>query len=196
MSIPVIVFRLFRIYKQGGINVKVTFAGKNREPASDFFDSAEKKLKKFDRFFDDASAQIKTDRKRDGESVELTIVADGTIFRSEKKADTAASALDSAIDAILRQMRKNKTRLEKRFKSSAFKAQIEESGYAEEQEQETPDFKVRTKTFPVKPMALEDAILQMLLLEHDFFLFRDVDTGALKVVYKKTDGNYGLIIPE
>ena len=81
--------------------MKITFAGKNREPAPDFCESAEKKLKKFDRFFDNAAAQIKTDRKKDGESVELTIEAYGTIYRSEKKADTAVSALDQAIEAIL-----------------------------------------------------------------------------------------------
>ena len=180
--------------QKGGIYVKITFAGK-RDQAPDFYAGAEKKLKKFDRFFENASAQIKTDKRKDGESVELTIVADGTIFRSEKKADTAASALDQTVEAILRQMRKNKTRLEKRIKTGTFKDQIEVVA-AEEPTEETPEFKVRTKSFPVKPMSVEDAILQMLLLEHDFFLFRNPDTGALNVVYKKVDGDYGLIIPD
>lgn len=182
--------------RQGGIDVKITFAGKNREPAPDFFESAEKKLKKFDRYFDNASAQIKTDKRKDGETVELTIVASGTIYRSEKRADTAVSALDQTIEAILRQMRKNKTRLEKKVKDGAFKAQFDGEPAEAEPIEENPEFKVRTKSFPVKPMTVEDAILQMLLLEHDFFLFRDVETGALNVVYKKTDGDYGLIIPD
>ena len=179
--------------KVGSI-VKITYAGKQREVSSEFAQSAEKKLKKFDRFFDNASAQIKTDRRKDAETVELTIVANGTIYRSEKKADTAVSALDQTIEAILRQMRKNKTRLEKKVKAGAFKPQFEEPD--EEPVEETPEFRVRTKSFPVKPMTVEDAILQMLLLEHDFFLFRNPDTGALNVVYKKMDGDYGLIIPD
>ena len=174
--------------------MKITFAGKRYEAAPDFGENAEKKLKKFDRFFDNASAVIKTDKKKDGESVELTITAAGTIYRSEKKADTAISALDATIEAILRQMRKNKTRLEKKVKAGAFKTQVEETEPVVEEE--IPEFKVRTKSFPVKPMNVEDAILQMLLLEHDFFLFRNPDTGALNVVYKKLDGDYGLIIPD
>ena len=179
----------------GGIIVKITLAGKQRDAAPDFMANAEKKLKKFDRFFDNATAQIKIDRRKDAESVELTIFDRGTIYRSEKKADTEISALDQAIEAILRQMRKNKTRLEKKLKEGAFKTQAEEPAERENDE-EIPEFKVRTKNFTVKPMAVEDAILQMLLLEHDFFLFRDVKTGELNVVYKKVDGDYGLIIPD
>ena len=174
--------------------MKIIIAGKQKDLAPDFEANAEKKLKKFDRFFDNATAQIKADRRKNEETVELTIVDGGTIYRSEKKADTSISALDQAIEAILRQMRKNKTRLEKKVKAGAFKAQPEEP--VDRDDEEIPEFKVRTKSFPVKPMAVEDAILQMLLLEHDFFLFRDVKTGALNVVYKKVDGDYGLIIPD
>ena len=186
----------FRIRSKGGITVKITYAGKNKDFSSDFTQSAEKKLKKFDRFFDDATAQIKTERKKNGESVELTIYCGGTIYRSEKKADTLNNALDEAIEAIERQIRRNKTRLSKRLKTGAFKGQPEPEAVETAPEAETPEFKVRTKHFPVKPMTTEDAILQMLLLEHDFFLFRSVETGELNVVYKKTDGNFGLIIPE
>ena len=173
--------------------MKLIIAGKQKDLAPDFEANAEKKLKKFDRFFDNATAQIKADRRKNEETVELTIVDGGTIYRSEKKADTSITALDQAIEAILRQIRKNKTRLEKKLKEGAFKTLPEESV---EREEEIPEFKVRTKSFTVKPMAVEDAILQMLLLEHDFFLFRDVKTGELNVVYKKIDGDYGLIIPD
>ncbi len=175
--------------------VKITYAGKGLEFSSDFMKSAEKKLKKFDRFFEDASAQIKADVKKDSESVELTIFCGGTIYRSEKRANTMNSALDEAVEAILRQIRKNKTRLEKKLKDGAFKAQFDEVP-ADASEEELPKFNIRTKSFPVKPMTTEDAILQMLLLEHDFFLFRNAESGALNLVYRKNDGNYGLIIPD
>ena len=173
--------------------MKTTFVGKRQEQTAEFISSTEKKLGKFDRFFEDATAQIKTDKKRDGESVELTIFSGGRIYRSEKKADTVQNALDQTVEAILRQIRKNKTRLEKNLKAGAFKPVAEEPVAEDEK---LPTFRVRTKSFPVKPMSVEDAVLQMLLLEHDFFLFRNVETGNLNVVYKRADGDYGLIIPD
>jgi putative sigma-54 modulation protein len=104
------------------------------------------------------------------------------------------NALDETIEAILRQIRKNKTRLEKKLKEGAFVPAPEEEAPAEVEEH--PEFRVRTKSFPVKPMSTEDAILQMLLLEHDFFLFCNPDTGALNLVYRRDDGDYGLIVPD
>lgn len=176
-----------------GSTMKITYASKQNDLPSEFIPYAEKKLKKFDRLFEDASAQIRLSSKKDCEKVELTISSGGTLYRSEKKGDSMHGALDDAVDAILRQIRKNKTRLEKRLKSGAFKEVSEETVMESE---EIPEFNVRTKRFPVKPMKVEDAILQMLLLEHDFFLFDDPDTGELNVVYRKADGSYGRIIPE
>ncbi len=176
--------------------MKITYASKQSNLPVEFTSYAEKKLKKFDRLFDNATAQIKQEQKRGENIVELTISCAGTLYRSEKKGDNMHIALDDAADAILRQIRKNKTRLEKSLKAGAFKAS-EESDWEELPEiSELPEFKVRTKHFPVKPMNTEDAILQMLLLEHDFFLFSNADTGKLNVVYRKSDGGYGLIIPE
>ena len=174
--------------------MKITCTSKQGDLSSAFLAAAEKKLGKFDRFFDDATATVKTDSKKGVESVELTISASGTLYRSEKKADTQLNALDEAVDAILRQIRKNKTRLEKRLKKGAF--QLPATEEQDSAEEELPAFTVRTKKFPVKPMKTEDAILQMLLLEHDFFLFSNPDSGELNVVYRKKDGGYGLIIPE
>ncbi len=174
--------------------MKITYAGKNREFSPEFQKSAEKKLKKFDRFFEDAQAQLKSDVKKDGESIELTIYSNGTIYRSEKRAQTMNSALDETVEAILRQIRKNKTRLERKLKKDAFLPVSEDQ--QEDSQEEMPEFRVRTKSFPVKPMTVEDAILQMLLLEHDFFLFREIGSGNLNLVYKRADGEYGVIIPD
>ena len=176
--------------------MKITYATKRQEVTSEFVASAERKLKKFDRFFkDDACALIKTDKKKNGESVELTISCGGTLYRSEKRADTMMNALDETIEAILRQIRKNKTRLERKLKEGAF-VPVPDEEVSEEAVEEVPEFRVRTKSFPVKPMTTEDAILQMLLLEHDFFLFCNPDTGALNLVYRRADGDYGLIVPD
>ena len=175
--------------------MKITYATKRQDVTSEFVTAAERKLKKFDRFFkDDATATIKTDKKKNGESVELTISCGGTLYRSEKRAETMNNALDETIEAILRQIRKNKTRLEKKLKEGAFVPVADED--LPDEVEEHPEFKVRTKSFPVKPMSTEDAILQMLLLEHDFFLFSNPDTGALNVVYRRADGDYGLIVPD
>ena len=154
----------------------------------------EKKLKKFDKFFnDDAAAYITLSRKRNLEVLELTISSAGTLFRSEKSSSTFNNALDEAIEAIDRQIRKNKTRLAKRLRDGAISALGEES-FEEVAEEE--QFNIRVKTFPIKPMSAEEAILEMNLIGHNFFMFRNSESGDINVVYSKADGNYGLIVPE
>ena len=95
------------------------------------------------------------------------------------------------IDSIERQIRKNKTRLEKRFRAGAF-----DEYFGDEATEEEPEFRIRTKTFSFKPMSVEEAILQMNLLGHQFFVFENSDSGDTCVVYTRKDGAYGLIVPE
>lgn len=153
----------------------------------------EKKLKKFDKFFrDDAVAYITLSRKRNMEVLELTISSSGTLYRSEKSADTFNNALDEVIEAIDRQIRKNKTRLEKRLREGAFSP----SDISLPEVEEEQEFNIRVKTFPIKPMTAEEAILEMNLIGHSFYMFRNSESGEVNVVYCKNDGNYGLIIPE
>ena len=152
---------------------------------------AEDKLRKYDRFFEDgAEAQVTFSCRHNMEMVEITIFSNGTIFRAEEGADTFRTALDAAMDALDRQIRKHKTRLEKRMRQGAFEVMPEEADY-----EENP-MRIRTKTFPFKPMSPEEAILQMELLGHQFFVFVDQDTEKTCVVYERKDGDYGLIIPE
>ena len=107
-------------------------------------------------------------------------------------AETVITALDRAIEGLERQIRKNKTRLERTVRRGAFIITDEDDDeFAEEGE-----FEIRVKTFPVKPMATEEAILQMNLIDHDFYVFRDADSGEVLVVYKRREGGYGLIVPE
>ena len=156
----------------------------------------EKKLAKFDKFFPgDAEAAVKLSRVRDVERVEVTIQSGATLFRSEDDSSTFMNALDCCLYAIERQIRKNKTRLSKRLRDNIKIPDYDPGDGAAPDEPEEGAFTIRTKTFDIKPMTPEEAILQMNLLEHQFFVFNDVDTGVTCVVYKRKDGGYGLIVP-
>ena len=168
----------------------ITYVGRQIEVPADFKPIAEKKLAKYDKFFrDEPQTVIKLSRSRAGERVEVTITAGSMIYRGEESAETFRTALDLSMDAIERQIRRNKTRLEKRLRDGI------PPDFAEAEEM--PDEPIiRTKTFPLRPMSPEEAILQMNLLGHDFFVYSDSVTGAVHVVYKRRDGDYGVIVPE
>lgn len=173
--------------------MKITISGKQMTVRPSLKELTEKKLARFDRFFgDEAEAIVLYSCRHDLQYVEITIYYGGTIFRCEEGADTFQTAIDEALESLERQIRKNKTRLEKRLKSGAF-AVKEPDDIDEEEEGE---FQIRTKYIPVKPMSVEEAILQMNLLEHQFFVFRDAETEKPCVVYRRKDGNYGLITEE
>ena len=172
--------------------MKITMSGKQMTVRSSLKELAEKKLARFDRFFgEDAEASVSFSCRHDLQYVEVTIYYGGTIFRCEEGADTFQTAIDEALEALERQIRKNKTRLEKRLRPAAFDPIPGDTEEAEEGE-----FKIRTKYIPVKPMSVEEAILQMNLLKHQFFVFRDAETEKPCVVYCRKDGNYGLITEE
>ena len=152
----------------------------------------EEKLRKLDKFFGgNAEATVTFSCKRNKECLEVTISAMNTLFRYEAEEDTFQTSLDRAVDAIERQIRKNKTRLEKRLRDESFSIP---DGDFEDIEEES-EFRIRTKTFSIKPMSVEEAILQMNLLGHQFFVFEDMTTGDTCVVYTRRDGDYGLIVP-
>ncbi len=175
--------------------MKITTVGRQMDVPRDLKELFESKLLKFDKFFkDEAEAVITISRKKNLECLELMITANGTLFRSEEADMTFRNALDKAIDTIERQIRKNKTRLEKKFKGSGYDIDaFLGDDYDREEEEE---FEIRTKTISFKPMSVEEAILQMNLLEHEFFVFTNMDTDDVNVVYKRKNGGYGLIIPE
>lgn len=173
--------------------MKITITGRQTRVPSELVPIVEKKLAKLDKYFkDDAEATVKFKNEREQDKIELTITAGGCMFRSEEVDETYQNALDRATETIVRQIRKNKTRLEKRMKDASKKEFFEE---APEYEEEAV-FDIRTKTFPVKPMTPEEAILQMNLTGHDFYMFRDDATEEICVVYKRRGNGYGLIIPQ
>ncbi len=175
--------------------MKITFVGRQMSVRDSLKAMVEKKLLKFDRFFrEDAEATAKFGYVRDQKRLEITISADGTLFRSEEIASTYEIALDECMEAIERQMRKNKTRLSRRLREGAFAPDPTEPD-AEPEVEEEGEFTIRKKEFAVKPMTAEEAVLQMNLLGHDFFVFREAGNEEIRVVYKRRDGDYGLIVP-
>lgn len=172
--------------------MKITIIGRQMNVRDSLKELVEKKLMKFDKFFDkEAEATVTFSRKRDKENLEVTILAAGTIFRAENEEDSFQTALDRTVESIERQIRKNKTRLEKRFRAGAI-----DEYFGDDIGEEETDFKIRTKTFSFKPMSVEEAILQMNLLGHQFYVFENSETGDTCVVYTRKDGAYGLIEPE
>ena len=151
----------------------------------------EKKIAKLDKFFDDEQEALVTLRKAgDTEILELTINAAGMIFRSEVKSESYLRAIDVAVDIIERQIRKNKTKLAKKIRSTAFdKTAVPDDTPEEEDKLDT----IRVKEFALKPMTTEEAILQMELIDHNFFVFQDQETEKIFVAYKRADGGYGVI---
>ena len=151
----------------------------------------DKKLAKLDKFFPtDTEATVSLFGKRGEERVELTIQKNGTIFRAEVAENEYETALIKAIERIERQIRKNRTRLEK-------KIHIPKETFVEADIAEVEDeIKVtKTKKFEIVPMTVEEAILQMNLLSHEFYLFRNAESGMLNVVYKRKENDYGVIEP-
>ena len=163
---------------------------------------AEKKVGKLDRFFkEDATASITFSVEKERlNKVEITIRSSGTIFRVSESTSDMHASIDAAVTTLERQIRKNKTRLEKRLRQGAFERAMDEgeiSSFAPEEPEEGEYRIVRSKTFPIKPMTREEAILQMNLLGHSFFAFKDEESGgAFAVVYRRYDGDYGLIEDE
>ena len=176
---------------EGTCFMKVTIAAKKLNISQSFTDYAEQKLSaKLDRFFpEDAEAKITLAERRDLIILELTVKYNGIIYRAEQTARDKNDALDVTIDRIIRQIRKHKTKIEKSLRENAF------SGLAPEPE-ETDYEVIRYKNFRMKPMTVEEAILQMNLLDHTFFMFKNAQTGVVNVVYKRDEGNYAVLVPE
>ncbi len=152
----------------------------------------EKKLKKLDKFFPDGTeATVILLSTHVGERIEITISSGGALFRSEVEDKDYKCALDSALAHLERQIRKNRTRLEKRFK-------VPKNVFTPEELEEAEDAQavVKTKKFEMHPMTVDEAILQMNLLGHTFYMFMNSEQGTYNVVYKRSDGNYGVIEPE
>lgn len=179
--------------------MKIIITEKKVKLSNALTDYAEKKIGKLERLFkEDAEASVTFSVEKDRNKVELTIRSHGTVFRVSESTSDMFASIDASITTMERQIRKNKTRLEKRLRQDAYERIIEAevSSFVDDEQEE--DFNVvRSKKFPIKPMTVDEAILQMNLVGHTFFAFRDVDNcESFAVVYHRNDGDYGLIQSE
>lgn len=171
--------------------MKITIVARQITVFDEWKALAEKKLQKLNKFFDEeTNATVTFSKRKNKYTVEITIFSAGTVFRCENTEDDFRDAIDRSVEVIERQIRRNKTRLEKRLRTAAFV----EAPQIEDVEEE-PEFQIRKKSFPIRPMSPEEAILQMNLSDHNFFIFEDENTGDICVVYKRKDDTYGLIVP-
>lgn len=186
-----------QILKKDGTTMNINIIGKQVTIRDDMKALAEKKLAKFDRYFPEGADAVVTVRREEKDQlrVETTISVGGTLFRAEESSSEFKNALTRCVELIEGQIRKNKTRLEKRMKTSFAAAEaamaVDSAPVPEEGE-----FEIRKKTFLMKPMTPEEAILQMNLLGHTFYVFEDAENGEMCVVYKRNAGSYGLIVPD
>ena len=167
---------------KGMICMKVTITAKKLTINQSFTDYATQKLSaKLDRFFpEEEEAKITLEERRELIILELTVKYNGIIYRAEQSAKDKNDALDVTVDRVIRQIRKQKTKVEKSLRSGAFEGLSPE----------------REKKFHLRPMSVDEAILQMNLLDHTFFMFKNAETGAVNVVYKRDEGNYAVLVPE
>ncbi len=157
-------------------------------------DYIEKKLSKLDKFFsDEAQARVVVGTVKSLEYVEAHVYSQGVVFRAEVSDVDVCTAADKIVDVIERQIRKNKTRLEKKLRGGQWDSTMISGGeYSGGEDNEQLEI-VKVKKFAIKPMTPEEAILQMNLLGHSFFVFKNSENNSMNVVYKRNDGKYAII---
>lgn len=155
-------------------------------------DYAESKLGKLEKYFkdDDITANVLTRVRGNSQIVEVTIPTSKFLLRSEEENEDLYAAIDLVTDKLERQIRKNKTRLNRNTKESVKEFNFD---YFTDINEEPGEKIVKRKNIEMKPMDEEEAILEMELLGHSFFVYKDMDTNNICVLYKRKDGNYGLI---
>ena len=173
--------------------MKIQFRGKNIQVTNALKEHLEKKIGKLDKYFDNPpEATVTLSVEKDRHRVEVTIPLNGFILRGEEESFDMYSSVDQVLDKLEKQMEKYKTRLSRQNKGLSIKDIAANSVEKTWEEDEGPRL-VLTKRFAMKPMSVEEAIMQMNLLGHSFFVFTNADTEEVNVVYRRNDGNYGVI---
>lgn len=177
--------------------MKITVSGKNIEVTDALRDTVIKKISKLDKYFNpDVEAKVTLSVQKDRHIIEVTIPFDGVILRGEVATEDMYMSIDMVLDKLEKQIAKHKTKLERKLKANSLKGlDVHLKGGEDDEEPYDPTI-VRTKRFAIKPMPVDEAVLQMDLLGHSFFVFLNAETDEVNVVYKRKDGRYGLIEPE
>ncbi len=174
--------------------MKVKTLGRKVNLKDRFISMVEKRLAKFDRFFDDdAECQVTVTVENNRQTAEITVKSKGFIYRAERTASDMETAFNEAADIIGKQIVKNKGKLGARIKR--IENNYDEFGLSPDTVDDAYNI-VREKRFHVKPMSVEEAVLQMNMLSHSFYLFLNADTESVCAVYRRNDDDYGLLIPE
>ncbi len=173
--------------------MKITCTGRKVTLKDAFLSRVETKLAKLDKFFsENGQAQVTVTVEKNRQTVELTVKDKGFMMRAEKSAERMEDAFDAAVELLTRRIIKNRKRLDTRVCQPAVEAVA--ADFAPE---EPEDYTIiREKRFAVKPSTAEEAVLEMNMLGHDFYLYRDADSFDIHCVYRRKDGAYGLLIPE
>jgi len=178
--------------------MQVLVRGRNVDVTNALKEYVEKRVGKLEKFLDNlGEAQVTLSVENQSHKVEVTIPVNGMILRGEESTGDMYTSIDMVVDKLEKQIEKYKGKLIRRRGQSekmAAEAVMEEDGAGDDLEDD--EVVVRTKRFPVKPMPVDEAILQMNLLGHTFFVFPNAETEQINVVYKRKDGKYGLIEPE
>lgn len=170
--------------------MKIIITGKNFNTYKHLQDTMEKKFDKLGKYFsDDITVNVVLSQERGKDKIEVTINAKGAVFRAEEVVADIYEGIDRVVDKLASQMSKFKGKLQKRYNDNK-SVRFESLPQIEEVEEVSV---VRTKKFELTPMNVEEAILQMEMLQHDFFVFLDMETDSVNVVYRRKDHNYGLL---
>ena len=173
--------------------MNVTILGKNMEVTDYLRDLALKKIEKLDKYFpQDTNATVVMSVEKSRHIIEVTIPYRGGVIRGEEVTGDMYASIDNVVAKLDRQIQKHKTKLSKALRYDEAPAVPE---YYDDNEGRGPEI-VRVKRFSMKPMSVEEAMLQMDLLGHSFFVFTNGETGDINVLYARKDGNYGLIEPD
>ncbi|WP_066686112.1 ribosome hibernation-promoting factor, HPF/YfiA family [Christensenella intestinihominis] len=176
--------------------MNINISGKNITVSSYLRRVVEKKAGKLERYFKpNTEMQVTLSIEKSRHIAEITVVAEGVVLRAEEATGDLYSSIDVALKKLERQMRKHRTKLEKRLHEEAFAEETVYDYYDENFDEDAPQI-VRNKKFALRPMAEEDAAIQLELLGHNFYVFRNAHNNEVNVIYKRADGNYGLIEPE
>lgn len=172
--------------------MNITIVGRKCTPRDSFKERAEQKLQKVEKFFGaDAKAKVTATVEKNTKIVEITLSKGGFIFRAQERSDDLEESLDRCIDSLVRQMRKNKTKLSKRIRDVSF----DDAFFGAEDTEEKEFDIVRTKAVILKPQTIDEAILQMNMINHEFYMFLNGESETVNVVYKRADGGYGVLEP-
>lgn len=176
--------------------MKINYVGRNVQIRDNFKEQVDKKLGRLDKYFqDDVEATATFSVQGNFKTVEVTIWLDsGTILRAEDTSDDMLTAVDMAVNSLDSQIRKYKTKLQRRNTHESIRFDFIPDDLEAIEEKDGPNI-ARIKKIGLKPMYVEEAVLQMELLRHDFFVFLNADTDLVSVVYKRKQGDFGLIEP-